>query len=484
MMTTPAVPITKIRFGTLTAEEWLKFAVTEISRPASKGGADKDRGGTPYDERMGALENGKECLTCRFNNRDCVGHNGYILLVEPVYNRQFFKIICYLLQSVCRSCSRPRIIPEDAKFAGLDRFHRYERLKDFADKCKSIDTCPWEDCGEPLPSFSYEKGANKILMYYGKRKKAEDIQFTAAQALAVFSKITNEHLKVMGFNQGLNSELPIGVAITTTKDHIHQFRPESMIFTVLPVIPPIVRPFVVREEGDKCDDDLTEIYNSIIKLNNRLNDNQFSSKAKTKRASEVSREEDLMTLRNQIWAITDNSQEDSKVTSGGRAHKCLKSRLQGKTGHVQGNIGGKRVDHTARTVIIGGGEELRVDQVGIPEYIAERNTQGELVKEWNRAYLQKLMDNGKVNRVERRGRIIRVKDLKQFTLEIGDIADRQLQDGDVVLLNRQPTLTPHSMISFTCKILKDGEYAIRLPLAYTPPFNADFDGRLELAHIC
>lgn len=488
-----SVPIKYIQFGTLLPEEWLRISVAEITKPSSKGGSDKDRHETPYDERMGVLENGKECLTCRYGNKECLGHYGHINLPIAIYNRQFFKIITYLLQSVCPRCSRLRMKPEQIVFQGLMRLKKYNRLREIAKKSSNIETCPWEDCLDseggpnPLPSFSYERITDEIILYYGRKKDAEKTPFSAERTLSVFLRITNEHLKILGFNEDLTVIEPENlrnIFLVEPKEHPHQFRPESLIFwKVFPVIPPISRPFVVnRDSEETCDDDITDKYNSIIKIIVKLTQNSqvdvmaAPSSSKSKRKTVKLKESDyqhlISQLESHIWTLMDNKQEKSKLSSGGRPHKCISQRLGGKDGHIQGNIGGKRVDFSARSVIVGGGIMLRVDQLGVPKFIAEKLTKPEFVGEWNMEYIQNLVYNRKINRIVRNGRIIRIQNLpKTFSVRLGDIAERQLQDGDWVLFNRQPTLRIESMQSFQIKII-DG-YSFRLPLAVTPPFNAD-----------
>jgi len=374
-------------------------------------------------------------------------------------------------------------------FSGLMRSLKSARLKEFSKKCASIETCPWEECNDALPSFSYEKKLEEIHMYFGKKKTAKKLPFTASMALAVFIRITNEHLKVLGFNQGLmGSGRPEGVSVVHSKDHIHQIRPESLIFTILPVVPPISRPYVMRGE-DKCDDDLTDKYNAIVKLCAKVNGEDTTTRGRKvpKKQNEADRKQDLLNLQNHIWTLMDNRSETSKLSSGGRPHKCLCSRIQGKGGHIQQNIGGKRVDFSARSVIVGGGTLLGVDELGVPQYIAEKLTKQVLVNEWNRVYVQDLVDKGKVNRIIRRDidrnrrQVIRIKELQTFHVIPGDIAERQLENGDWVLFNRQPTLRIESMQAFRIVIIPG--YVFRLPLAMTPPFNADFDGDEMNMHV-
>lgn len=475
----PVEVIRSVQFCTLTAEQILSFSVAEVTKPASKGGIDRDTTNTPYDERMGALENGKRCLTCYETNVGCPGHFGHIVLPEPIYNRQFFDYTLKILQCVCIVCARPRITYEEAETRGLLNIKGLKRLRAYANACTKVECCPWEDCKiidndfTPLSSFDCNKDKEEIRRYFGNRANA--VPFTAGEALNVFMRISNDHLRLLGFNEHLDSSIVTDAKLPPNIEHIHQFRPESLIFTVLPVMPPSARHYVIRD-GERCDDDLTDKYNSIVKFIIKLNEeDSTTSKRRRAKVSEADRKKYLLELQNHVWTLMDNRAEKSKLSSGGRPHKCLTQRLQGKEGHLQSNVGGKRVDFTARSVIIGGGSMLESDQLGVPKHIAQEITKPEIATSWNIGYLQKLIDEGHANRVIRNERTIRLSEVaNKFAIRIGDVVERHLQDNDYVLFNRQPTLRVESMQSFRVKII-DG-YSFRLPLAFTTPFNADFDG--------
>ena len=495
-----------IQFCTLTGDEWLRFSVCEVNHPVIQGGVDKvrkqenssnqteivnDRLGSPYDERIGILENGKECLTCQKDNKGCPGHFGHIVLPIPVYNKQFSGIILKILNCICPICARIRILPENALVQGLLNLKAYKRLDQFMKRCKKIDMCPWGDCNEPLPIFDFFN-KEEFRRYFGKDKSGA-MTFTAGEALNIFLRISDRDLNSLGFNSYLsNNELYTGDENLLTEEqfHIHQFRPESLIFTIFPVIPPAARSFVMRD-GQKCDDDITDKYNSILKLCIKLReDAEFEGICKnddkrrnSKKMKETEKKKVIYELENHIWTLINNKDEKSTLSSGKRPHKSLTQRLVSKEGHIQSNVGGKRVDFSARTVIVGGAIMLKGDELGVSEYVAKELTIPEKAKEWNISYLQSLVGKGKVNRIKRigEGGIQEIKRLSQFPdhgksfqLRIDDIVERQLQNGDTVIFNRQPTLRVESMMSFKVKIISG--YVFRLNLFCTPSFNADFDG--------
>jgi DNA-directed RNA polymerase beta' subunit/intein/homing endonuclease len=489
-----------IQFGTFTAEEWQKFSVCTITTPSPQGGSDKNRDGTPYDPRMGCLENMRPCTTCQGNNMTCPGHFGIIELPIPVYNYIYMDVILKILQSVCIVCARTRIKLDRGNIdLQFPRSVGLKRLRTFSKKCDSIVQCQWGDCGQPIPSFDLNKISklNKVELRQWVGEKSKAIPFKAGEARDVFLRITNETLFLLGFNQqlGHNNLFTQEDILEENKIHVHQFRPESLIFyPFFPVLPPVARPFVKRD-GLNCDDDLTEKYNSILKVSARIKENNQikipgihqKNKRRGAKVSEASKQKDEEELQNHIWTLMDNKDEKSKLSSGGRPHKSIIQRLSGKEGRVQANIAGKRVDFSARSVIVGGGIMLKNDELGVPRSVAMELTTPHRVKEWNFEHLQNLVNEGKVNRVRNLGKnkCIRSDELykKGLTceLEIDDVVDRQLKDGDIILFNRQPTLRKESMTSFKVKLIEG--YAFRLGLCWTKGFNADFDGDEMNAHI-
>jgi DNA-directed RNA polymerase beta' subunit len=155
-----------------------------------------------------------------------------------------------------------------------------------------------------------------------------------------------------------------------------------------------------------------------------------------------------------------------------------------KEGRIQTNIGGKRVDFTGRNVICGAGSMLRVNEFGIPPHVYKILTKPERVSSRNIDYCQELVNTNQANFVRRGKNVINLKVVtKNFTVPYkiypGDVVERHLKDGDIVLVNRQPTLRKESIQAFYVKRItgnRDPFGPFRLPLPVTCGFNADFDG--------
>ena len=165
----------------------------------------------------------------------------------------------------------------------------------------------------------------------------------------------------------------------------------------------------------------------------------------------------------------------------GRALKSISERHKGKTGRVRGNLMGKRVDYSARSVITPD-PELSITEIGVPLKIAKNLTKPVTVTEENMNYLYYLVHNGPdeypgAKILEKRNGVsisLRYHDRKSIVLQEGDIVHRHMLDGDYVLFNRQPTLHRMSMMGHIVKVLHHGD-TFRMNVADTAPYNADFD---------
>lgn len=483
------------QFGVLTASEILSLSVCEINKPSPQG-EDRCMVSTPYDPALGVLDNGVECLTCGETNKRCQGHYGHIRLPVPIYNKPYMPVVLKILQIICPFCSCTRISSE-----AINRLHipskGVQRLSALLEKSKTIIHCHNDECGRKLPSFSMTKEGINIVTGKGKGKAGKSRAFTAGEALNIFIRMTNETISLLGFNRDLSKNtlfLNEKHCQNHNKIHVHQTKPEAYIYTILPVSPVTSRPFVMSsgERGtERKDDDLTGKYNDIIKLCNKLFADQDVNSTTMKRGrsrggklTEVERVKAIKDLQMHIWTFADNKEDDSSG-NGRRASKSVSQRLSGKEGRAQENVIAKRVDFSGRTVIDSGGISLTMDYVGIPRVMAEELTKPVLVREWNYDHALDLLSSGKVNRVIRQGCVRRLSILpdhgRSFKPRIGDVLERQLQDEDIIILNRQPTLRTESMMAFKTKIFDIK--AIRLPPWACNAYNADFDGDEMNVHL-
>ncbi|MDB4769420.1 hypothetical protein OAG24_00495 [bacterium] len=475
-----------VMYSSMSGNDVRRLSEKEITKPSSRGGGGTETSGTPYDEHLGVLENGKKCMTCQKSNNKCPGHYGHIELPVPMYNKTKSMItsVTKLLQCVCQNCSRPRILPDMIEIKGISGLARLPKLKAILKICEKVKVCPWDDCQAGL--IFYDNLLGEIRSHVGDKSAA--IPFSAERAREIFLGISDEHFTLLGFNYNLPPNPKFKKSIDG-RDHVHQTRPEDFIFTALPVIPPIARPYVKKDGSEYFDDDLTEIYNSIIKLKNRYEEDENPTK-KTKpkaKLTEEKKKDILKDIQNNIQKLSDKGTDQSSQSSARRPLKSITDRTEGKTGRIQANIGGKRTDFSCRNVITGGGVDLRADEFGIPQEFAKELTIPEKVTPNTIKYITELIRNGKVNKILRKHDgdqvgIMRITD--DFEPQYGDVAERQLEDGDIFLINRQPTLRKESAFSVKIKIHKDpNNLSFVLPACNTTPLGADFDGDEINAHL-
>ncbi|MCV6631429.1 MAG: DNA-directed RNA polymerase subunit beta' [Flavobacteriaceae bacterium] len=238
-------------------------------------------------------------------------------------------------------------------------------------------------------------------------------------------------------------------------------RPEWMIMKVVPVIPPELRPLVPLDGGRFATSDLNDLYRRVIIRNNRL------KRLMEIKAPEVILRNEKRMLQESVDSLFDNTRKSSAVkTESNRPLKSLSDSLKGKQGRFRQNLLGKRVDYSARSVIVVG-PELKLFECGLPKDMA-----AELYKPF---IIRKLIERGIVKTVKSAKKII---DRKEPV--VWDILENVLK-GHPVLLNRAPTLHRLGIQAFQPKLI-EGK-AIQLhPLACTA-FNADFDGDQMAVHL-
>ncbi len=238
-------------------------------------------------------------------------------------------------------------------------------------------------------------------------------------------------------------------------------RPEWMIFTVLPVIPPDLRPMVQLDGGRFATSDLNDLYRRVINRNNRL------QRLKELGAPEIIIRNEKRMLQEAVDALIDNGRR-GRVVSGSGKHKLksLSDMLKGKQGRFRQNLLGKRVDYSGRSVIVVG-PDLKLHQCGLPKKMAL-----ELFKPF---VMRRLVERGYAHNIKSAKRIVeRVKP------EVWDVLEEVIKDY-LVLLNRAPTLHRLGIQAFEAVLIEGS--AIQLHPLVCKAYNADFDGDQMAVHV-
>ncbi len=448
-----------IRFCILSPEEILRMSVAEITKTDTYIGNEPVINGL-YDPRMGVLDHNKICQTCEQKNTFCPGHFGHIKLVKPVFYIQFFDQVRKLLKCVCFRCSRILAVPESDEIKTImsKKYSRQKRWELMYKLCGK--KCP--HCNAKQADKISREPIVKVVMEW---KDMEDpaqkkIVFTAEDVLNIFKRISDRDCDILGFSPKFS-------------------RPEWMICTILPVPPPAVRPSVKADTGQRSEDDLTHKLCDIVKSNKALATrvDKGVTKEQLDIATQVLQYHVATFIDNQIPGINPAQQRT------GRLIKSLSERLKGKEGRIRGNLMGKRVDFSARSVITPD-PNISIDELGVPIKIAMNLTFPEIVNKYNKDRLMVYVQNGPdiypgakfLRKPNLNNRTFRLKNFDRATivLEEGDIVERHLIDGDYVLFNRQPSLHKMSMMGHRIKVMPYNTF--RLNLCVCKCYNADMDG--------
>jgi DNA-directed RNA polymerase subunit beta' len=239
-------------------------------------------------------------------------------------------------------------------------------------------------------------------------------------------------------------------------------RPEWMILTVLPVLPPDLRPMVALDGGRYASSDLNDLYRRVINRNNRL------QKLIELRAPEIIIINEKRMLQEAVDSLIDNTARlgRQQLSSQNRPLKSLADILKGKQGRFRQNLLGKRVDYSARSVIVVG-PDLRLNECGIPKKMALELFKPFVIKE--------ILERGMAHNIKNANRLI-----EQGIPEVWEILEEVIENK-AVLLNRAPTLHRLSIQAFKPVLIED--LAIRVPPMACPAFNADFDGDQMAVHL-
>jgi len=431
--------ISEIRFNLLSPEDIKKISVAKIVTPELYNIDGYPVDGGLMDLRLGAIDPGVRCRTCGGRLKECLGHPGSIDLARPIMHLKYIPLIELGLRCFCRSCGKLLIADKD-----LERYTPSERAK----KAKDAKKCP--HCGIVHEKVKLDKPTNFLI---GKTR------LFPTEIRETLVNIPNEELKKIGIN-------------TAT------CRPEWAILTMLLVPPVTIRPSIILESGERSEDDLTHKLSDIIRANQRLWENLNAG------APEVIIEDLWDLLQFHVTTFFDNSV--AKIPPArhrsGQPLKTIMERIKGKEGRIRKNLAGKRVNYSGRTVI-SPDPHIGINEVGIPFEIAKVVTVAEGVTDLNIERLKKLIEKGEeypganyVIRPDGKRKKIAQELKEEIINEItpGYKVERHLQDGDVVLFNRHPSLHRGSLMAHYVRVLPGRTF--RMHPAVAAPYNADFDG--------
>lgn len=453
-----AEAIDNIKFGVFSPDQIRKMSVAKLTIADTYNEDGYPIDGGLLDQRLGVIDPGLLCKTCGGRAKTCPGHFGHIELVRPVLHPEFSKIINMILQATCQKCHR--LLINDEQTAELKKGIETDQV-DFPEeqhgpmkKLRSAKTCPHCKAVQEKLKFSAP-----TYFYIGDRRLKPD------EIRDMLAKVSDEDLAILGIDS-------------------KESRPEWFVLSALLVPPVDVRPSITLETGERSEDDLTHKLVDIMRITQRLEQNINAG------APQIIIDDLWELLQYHVTTYFNNETGGIPPARhrSGRALKTIAQRLRGKEGRFRYNLSGKRVNYSARTVI-SVDPNVDISEVGVPRLIAEKLTTPFYVTAWNIEEAKRLLDTKEypsvLNIVIPDGKRKRLLDInrEEMLKEIapGYILERQLRDGDIVLLNRQPSLHRVSIMAHRVKVLPGKTF--RINICTTMPYNADFDGDEMNLHV-
>jgi DNA-directed RNA polymerase III subunit RPC1 len=487
--------ISQIQFGMLSEQDMMRLShVRLVNNHYYVPGQRTPMPFGPLDPKMGISDTSLTCATCNNKLVDCAGHFGYIKLELPVFHIGYFKDILTVLQMICKSCGHILLVPEEYKTfqkrwrRDQDSLQKQALLKRTVERCKKNRKCPaCQDINGAVKKLGPLKIVHEKYKLVGKNDDAArefhsefddavklnpDIKSHVQKAqedlnpirvLNLFKKIPSMHVELMDMNPVYG-------------------RPERMILTTLLAPPVAIRPSVAMESANGTnEDDLSCKLSEIMFFNQNI---KTSFEKGTPMPQIMDHWDQLQIacaqfINSEAPGLTSNL-DTSKKTKPTRG---LAQRLKGKTGRFRGNLSGKRVDFSGRTVI-SPDPNLGIDEVAVPQLIAKIMTYPERVTDYNKTRMQQYVINGPdthpgANRIlhkngEETNLNFGSRERQAGQLENGDIVLRHMINGDVVLFNRQPSLHKLSIMAHKARVMP--WRTLRFNECVCTPYNADFDG--------
>ena len=461
--------IGSIHFTLLAPSEIRRLSAVEIQTADTY-----DEDGMPIisglmDGRLGTLEPRQKCKTCGNTASACPGHFGHIELAQPVVHVAFAKLLHKLLQVTCRNCGRILLSADKIKSYNELMQKEQKQLNEVPSTfyeavikdAKKSQECP--HCGARQYPIEHGKPTTFHEMIDGGASRLNPSQIRER-----LERITDEDLRLFGME-------PTAA------------RPEWVILQVLPVPAVTVRPSITLESGIRSEDDLTHKLVDIIRINQKLGESLESGVP----VNIIQELHELLQYHVTTYFDNEVSGLPPARHRSGRALKTLTQRLKGKEGRFRGNLSGKRVDFSARTVI-SPDPNIDINEVGVPIDVAQRLTIPERVTPWNIDELKSLIRNGPdqypgaLYIVRPDGRRVRLEFVTEReslaeAIQPGFVVERHIRDNDIVLFNRQPSLHRMSIMAHRVKVLPYKTF--RLNPCVCPPYNADFDGDEMNLHV-
>lgn len=459
----------------------------------------------PLDRRMGISQKKEECRSCGQKLNECNGHFGHVKLVLPCFHVGYFKKTISILQTICKTCSCILLSEADRrkfhnqlKRAEGDSLRQASIVRKAADQAKKAKECP--SC-KSVNGLVKKAGTTSLKIVHDKfktynsstaQKRVMPVEKKLFDNSVEYAKKHNNDV-ARNLNKAMDDLSPLRVwkLLKRVKDTdcpllgLRTGRPEAFLWRYVPAPPVAIRPSVGQDPSSSTEDDITAKLGDIIFANKQLRE------ALKKGAPVTSVIEHWDYLALQLAMYINSDVPGLNKGDMGKTIRGFVQRLKGKQGRFRGNLSGKRVDFSGRTVI-SPDPNLSIDEVAVPVLVAMNMTYPEVATEANLKKLKEHVKNGPrkwpgANLVHKPNLSIKFE-LRHArcshvseNLQYGDIVERHLVDGDIVLFNRQPSLHKLSILCHRVKVRPHRTF--RLNECVCNPYNADFDGDEMNLHV-
>jgi DNA-directed RNA polymerase II subunit RPB1 len=421
--------------------------------------------GTVDDPRMGPTSPGVRCATCSRTRDYCVGHPGFIPFSVPILSPHpdGVRTIVRVLNLVCGSCGKLKLSREELESKGILKVfgpNRLKRLEKYAKgrTCRRMlsETQPPNvvDCSNRTFLTKPKTDKEGLDDIFSQTSKSDYTVLVKPQEVyEILDSISDEDAELLGFGPGSH--------------------PRNLVLWGLTVIPPASRPPNVSERRT-MEHDLTRMYRSILK--DLAHIDQLSQDQLTDTIEFNSAVHRLRTDVKVLIGVVDQSGGRKKGT------RSIKSLVSSKTGLVVRHLQGKRVEGSGRAVM-SLDPRLKIGQIGIPRRIARALTVQEVVTPSNIDTFTEMLKNNEIIRIYKqvpgRSSLLRwdvdEEVIKRAVLNVGDKVERMSRNGDIVFINRNPTLSRQSIIAGEV-VITDDRLTIDTHLSYMSGLAGDYDG--------
>jgi DNA-directed RNA polymerase III subunit RPC1 len=481
--------ISALDYGVLSNDDVSRHSVLQCRRVV---GRDKDF--TINDRRLGVCSRGEICATCQLPTEDCVGHPGHLQLALPVFHSGYFTTVLRICRTICKRCAHVLLTDEEKAYYGqklrsksLDTVQRAALAKTIHTDAYKTRVCL--NCQSVNGTVRrvrptrliHEKYAPGVLR---RNQTADDDQQAFYSTLTAASHANPEVDVLKGNAQDVLDPLRVRDlfrAIPPQEVLLLGMQPgvrvDDLVLSNLVVPPVCARPSGPAQVGTGTrEDDLSVQYNDILVCCDAMKDDRLGVLEPAKLVDQW----DMLQLR--VARLLDSALPGYPAHLKPQPVKSFAQRVKGKHGRFRGNLSGKRVNFSGRSVI-SPDPNLEIDELALPLRIALKLTYSQRVFEQNIALMRQLVLNGPERHPGACFVTLRdgTKKNLQFDreavaakLKVGDIVERHCMNGDLLIFNRQPSLHRISMMCHRARVLP--YRTLRFNECCCAPYNADFDG--------